>query len=142
MTARNDFAFFYPLRVRWSECDGQGIVFNVNYFTYYDIAVWEWTRALGYVKWDEAPQFVTAHAESDYKASAVFDDEIEIAVRAARFGTKSMEVATAVFRGAELLNIGKLNYVYVNHGTTETAPLPEEFVKRVLAFESIRPAGR
>ena len=63
MTAPADFAFLHPLRVRWSECDAQGIVFNVNYFLYYDIAVWEWTRALGYASWNEAPEFLTAHAE-------------------------------------------------------------------------------
>ncbi|MFZ5617174.1 MAG: acyl-CoA thioesterase [Pseudomonadota bacterium] len=60
MTFRTDFSFFHPLRVRWSECDGQGIVFNVNYFLYYDIAIWEWTRALGYPTWDVAQKVVKA----------------------------------------------------------------------------------
>ncbi|MCA8887438.1 MAG: thioesterase family protein [Parvularculaceae bacterium] len=142
MTDPNDFAFTHNLRVRWSECDAQGIVFNVNYFTYFDIAVWEWTRALGYATWVDAPQFVTVHAEADYKASAVFDDELAISVRAARLGTKSLEVVTAVFRTDELLNTGKLNYVYVKSGTTETAPLPEEFIERVLAFEKITPVRK
>lgn len=142
MTDLNDFAFFHSLRVRWSECDAQGIVFNVNYFTYYDIAVWEWTRALGYASWIDAPQFVTAHAEADYKASAIFDDELKIAVRVARIGTKSIEVLTAVFRGDELLNTGKLNYVYVKQGTTETAPLPREYIERVCAFERVMPARK
>ena len=59
MTAPADFAFLHPLRVRWSECDAQGIVFNVNYLLYYDIAVWEWTRALGFPTWETAPEFVT-----------------------------------------------------------------------------------
>jgi acyl-CoA thioester hydrolase len=30
VAALNDFTFFHPLRVRWNECDMQGIVFNVN----------------------------------------------------------------------------------------------------------------
>ena len=142
VTNRSDFAFLHPLRVRWNECDAQKIVFNANYFLYYDIAIWEWTRALGYSSWKDAPQFVTAHAEADYKASAIFDDELDIGVRAKRFGTKSLEVACAVFRGDELLNVGKLNYVYVNHGTIETAPLPDEYVSRVIEFEKIKPEGR
>lgn len=139
MASRSDFAFLLPLRVRWAECDGQGIVFNANYFTYYDHGIWEWTRALGYPTWDDAPQFVTAHAECDFKGSARFDDNLDIAIRAARFGGKSMEVATAVFRGEELLNVGKLNYVYVKSGTTESAPLPAEFVDRVMSFERLKP---
>ncbi len=139
MTARAEFAFLHPLRVRWAECDAQGIVFNANYFAYYDHAIWEWTRALGFKTWEAAPQFVTAHAECDYKAPARFDDELLIGVRAARFGTKSMEVRAAVFRGDDLLNIGKLNYVYVKAGTTEPAPLPPEFIERVTAFERTMP---
>lgn len=134
-----DFAFLHPLRVRWAECDGQGIVFNANYFAFYDHAIWEWTKALGYTGWDDAPQFVTAHAECDFKAAARFDDELLIGIRAARFGTKSMEVATAVFRGDALLNLGKLNYVYVTAGTTQPAPLPEDFMVRVSAFERVKP---
>ena len=62
MTAPADFAFLHPLRVRWNECDAQGIVFNVNYFLYYDVAVWEWTRAPGYASWADAPAVINAHA--------------------------------------------------------------------------------
>lgn len=139
MISRSDFAFLHPLRVRWSECDGQGIVFNVNYFLYFDIAIWEWTRALGYPTWDAAPEFLTAHAECDFKGPAVFDDELQIGIRAARLGTKSMDVAAAVFKGDALLNTGKLTYIYVKKGTRETAPLPADYVERVMAFERTKP---
>ena len=142
MTAPSDFAFLHPLRVRWNECDAQGIVFNVNYLLYFDIAVWEWTRALGYPTWREAPEFVTARVESDFKGSAVFDDELAIGVRAARFGTKSWQAHCAVFRDGDLLNDGRITYVYVRKGTKETEPLPAEFVERVTRFERIAPERR
>jgi acyl-CoA thioester hydrolase len=135
---KSDFAFLHPLRVRWNECDAQGIVFNVNYFLYYDIAVFEWTRALGYAL-PEAPEFVTAHAECDYRGAALFDDELSVGVRAARFGCKSMACAFAVFRGEETLSVGRIVYIYVKKGTRETAPLPEEFMARVDAFERVKP---
>lgn len=138
---KSDFAFLHPLRVRWAECDAQQIVFNANYFAFYDHAMWEWTRALGFESWEAAPQFVTAHAECDFKAPARFDEELLIGIRAARFGTKSMEVRAAIFRGDDLLNVGKLNYVYVEPGTTRPAPLPEDFIQRVTAFEKT-PPGR
>lgn len=138
---KSDFAFLHPLRVRWNECDAQGIVFNVNYFLYYDIAVWEWTRALGYPM-REAPEFLTAHAECDYKGAALFDDELLIGARAARFGVKSMECAFAVFRGEETLNVGRIVYIYVRKGTRETAALPADFMARVDAFERMRPARK
>lgn len=139
---RDQFAFFFPLRVRWAECDGQGIVFNANYFAFYDHAIWEWTKALGYKGWDDAPQFVTAHAECDFKGAARFDNDLLIGVRAAQFGTKSMEVRAAVFRGDELLNVGKLNYVYVAAGTTRPEAIPATFIDRVAAFERVKPARK
>lgn len=139
MTSRDDFAFLHPLRVRWNECDAQGIVFNVNYLLYYDIAVWEWTRALGYPSWSEAPEFVTARVESDFKGSAIFDDEIEVGVRAGRLGTKSFRAHGAVFRGATLLNVASITYVHVRKGTKETGPLPAEFIDRVMRFERFAP---
>ena len=34
--SREKFWFFYPLRVRYSEVDCQGVVFNANYLMYFD----------------------------------------------------------------------------------------------------------
>ena len=85
MVGIGDFTFTHPLRVRWAECDPQGIVFNVNYFLYFDVGMTEYFRALGY-SGETMEEFFTVHAEADYKAPAKFDDELEIAARAARLG--------------------------------------------------------
>jgi len=138
VSPRSDFRFLHRLRVRWSECDQQGIVFNVNYFLYYDIAQWEWIRALGY-SFKDAPEFLTARIESDFKGAALFDDEIDIALRAGRIGTKSLTFAGAIFRGEELLNVARIAYVYVRKGTRDTAPLDQGLIERILAFEKTSP---
>jgi acyl-CoA thioester hydrolase len=141
MTARADFRLVHPLRVRWGECDMQGVVFNAHYFAYYDIAVTEWTRALGF-RWSEAPEFMAVHAECDFKAPASYDDNLDLAIRAALFGTKSLEMAAAIFRGDELLNVGRLVYAHVRRGTRETAPFEEDFIARVSAFERLEPGRK
>lgn len=135
MTSVEEFAFLHRLRVRWNECDAQGIVFNVNYLLYCDIAVWEWTRAIGYATWQDAPEFVTARIESDFRAAAVFDDELEIGVRAGRFGTKSWRADFGVFRSGALLNETRVTYVHVRKGTKDSEPLPAHFMDRVRTFE-------
>ena len=39
----------HPLRVRYGECDPQQIVFNANYFAYFDVAMTElWRAAIGH----------------------------------------------------------------------------------------------
>ena len=41
-------AFVHPLRVRYAECDPQGVVFNGHYLAYFDIALTElWRAAFG-----------------------------------------------------------------------------------------------
>ena len=138
MTSREEFTFFHPLRVRWNECDLQGIVFNVNYPLYFDIGIWEYTRVLGY-KLGDAPEFVTARLECDFKGSAKFDDELDIGVRCARLGRKSCAMAFGVFRDGELLAEGVNTYVAVQRGTTETMPLEAGYIDRVLDFEKTPP---
>lgn len=135
---RSSFAFLHPLRVRWAECDAQGIVFNVNYFLYFDVAMTEYMRALGY-EGAMTMEFFTVHAEADFRGSAKFDDMIDIGARCVRLGEKSMTLALAVFRGEELLTEGSLTYVHAELGTKNTSPLPTSFIERVCAFEKIAP---
>ncbi len=138
--SETDFTFFHPLRVRWSECDAQGIVFNVNYFLYFDVAMTEYMRALGFsFIGPEALEFYTVRAEADYRGSAVFDDELRIGVRCARLGTTSMSAAFIILRGDEVLTEGALTYVHALRGTKTTAPLPAFFIDRATAFERTPP---
>ena len=37
--SRDDFSMLHSLRVRWAEVDRQDVVFNGNYFLYFDVAV-------------------------------------------------------------------------------------------------------
>ena len=138
MTEKTSFTLLHPLRVRWAECDAQGIVFNVNYFLYFDVAMTEWLRALG-LQGDKTMDFFTVHAEADYKGSARFDDMLDIGARCVRLGKTSMTIEAAIFRGAEVLTTGKLIYVHADPKTQEKTPLPEDFVARVLAFEKTAP---
>lgn len=139
MVDHQEFTFSHPLRVRWAECDGQGIVFNVNYFLYFDVGMTEWMRALGFGPGEQV-EFFTVHAEADFRAPAKFDDELEIKVRCARLGTKSMTVKMAIWRGEELLTEGAMIYAHTPGVIGETSPLPDYFIARVLDFEKTPPA--
>lgn len=138
MTTRDDFAFLHPLRVRWAECDAQGIVFNVNYFLYFDVAMTEYMRALGYHGADML-EFYTVNAQADYRGSAQFDDIIDVGVRCARIGEKSMSLRLAIFREERLLTEGSLTYVHAEPGTRNTTPIPESVIERIVAFEKVAP---
>jgi acyl-CoA thioester hydrolase len=128
MPERPDFWYFYPLRVRYSEVDQQGIVYNAHYLTYFDTALTEYMRALDYNYRDQLPQtgsdFHVVRAVVEYKAPARFDDIIEIAVRTARIGRSSITFELAVFPdgGDKMLASGEI--VWVNAIQADHSPCP------------------
>lgn len=91
--SRPGFPFSTRFRVRYSEIDGQKIVFNSRYLEYADVGLtefWRWAdlARLG-PEWVEA-EFNVVRAQVDYKRAFRFDDLVEAHVRVERVGTSSM----------------------------------------------------
>lgn len=104
------------LRVRYGECDPQGVVFNAHFFAYFDIAVTELFRAAlgGYQAIvDRGIDFVVAEAGLRYRRPAHFDEELTLEVAVTRLGTTSITTSYRVLREAELLVEGTLRHVLV-----------------------------
>ena len=150
---KSDFTFFHRLRVRWSEVDMQKVVFNGNYFNYFDVAVYESWRAMvaagvllhgaalkeKFDAWVHSIYVVKATAE--YHGPARWDDELDIGVRVAKIGRSSMRTVLEIHRAEEHLISGELIYVYKDPVAQAAAPLPEEFRQLVIHFEKVRPEG-
>ena len=141
--AKQDFRFSHRLRVRWAEVDRQGIVFNGNYLLYFDVAITEYYRALGY----PYPDALTEHgtdlfvkkAELEYHAPAHYDDELDIAVRVARLGRSSFDFRVEIQRADQLLVTGKLIYVNADPVLRKAAPLPDFLRVAIKGFEHVAP---
>ena len=94
--------FVHRLRVRYNECDMQGIVFNSHYYTWMDIAHQELIReVLGPldVLHSLGADVVVAESSARYFASARFDDEIDIGVTLDSLTTSSMTTVHTFRRG-------------------------------------------
>ena len=111
---KSDFRFSTPLRVRWSEADPQGIVFNGHYLNYVDVGVTEYYRALRAAAGAQpgegldGSEFFAAKTVLEYKAPALFDDLLDVHLRVAYFGNSSMRFVAAIYRGDELLLRGRV----------------------------------
>jgi acyl-CoA thioester hydrolase len=89
----SDFKFRHRFRVRWSEVDPQGVVFNARYLDYGDIAITEYWRAVGFrIAGEDALEFHVARAEVDFKKPILPDEMIDAWARTERIGTSSMAV--------------------------------------------------
>jgi acyl-CoA thioester hydrolase len=121
--------FRHRLRVRWSECDLQGVVFYPQYLAYLDHTVTElWRAAVGpYNEMIPAHgvDMVVAEAAMCYRGSARFDDELEIAASVTRLGETSITTRFTIERTGDgaLLTEGELRHVFVD---------PEDFTKRAM----------
>jgi acyl-CoA thioester hydrolase len=141
--ARADFAFFHALRVRWSEVDMQGVVFNGHYLNYFDVAFTEYWRATGlpnFVEQAAAGKELFARKTSiEYLAPARFDDVLDIGVRCAAFGRTSIRFVQEIHCGDQHLISGELVYVHADTTLRKGVALPEQWRGVLSRFEKTAP---
>lgn len=141
--AREQFGFLHPLRVRWAEVDRQGIVFNGHYLTYFDVAITEYWRAIGYpypdAFLDNGCDTFVKKATLEYHAPAGFDDLLDIGVRVARIGRSSMRFLLEIHRRDDLLIDGEIVYVLADPASRKSTRVPDFLREAIRAREVIAP---
>ncbi|MFD6069236.1 MULTISPECIES: acyl-CoA thioesterase [Amycolatopsis] len=116
-----------PLRVRYHECDGQGIVFNAHYLAYVDMAMFEVEKVL-FGSHQEAlargVDVVVAESNLRYRAPCSYDDELVVAVYLDHLGTTSLVIDFEITRDGDLCTEVKTRYVFVDPKTLKKAAPP------------------
>ena len=143
------FRFSCPIRVRYSEIDRQGIVYNSRYLEYVDVALTEYFRALG-VPYQEMierhgfdPSLVKATLE--FKGPARLDEDLRVYGRITSIGRTSFSMEFRIVReaGGDLVTGAEIVYVNFDTATQSSRPVPEEIRRRIEAFERTAfPAAR
>ncbi len=124
----------HRLRVRYAECDPLGIVFNANFFLYFDIAFTELWRAAGLSYAELAGQGVETavlEATARFRSPARFDDVLDVHAAVERLGRTSMVTDYRITREDVLISEGRLVHVFVDRATHEKREIPAE-VRRAL----------
>ncbi|GAA6139464.1 thioesterase family protein [Arenicella sp. 4NH20-0111] len=129
-------SFTHLLRVRYSECDAQGVVFNAKYAEYVDIAATEFTRAM----WGGYAEMVNSGVDNqvvsltiDWKAPGRFDDVLAIEVDVAHIGNTSYSLQLKFLKhGArELIAQARITYVFVDSSNYTKIPIPADLRKKL-----------
>jgi acyl-CoA thioester hydrolase len=129
--------FVHSLRVRYNECDPQGVVFNANYFTYFDVTLTElWREAFGSYSAlvERGYDMVVAEAAAQFRGAARFDDELEVAMAVARLGETSMTTQIEISRDGELLVEGRMVHVFVEAEGLRKTSMPADVRERLERF--------
>ncbi len=134
---REHFNFFHLFRVRYSEIDAQGIVFNAHYLTYFDTAITEFIREINFdykaLIASEGLDFYLVKSTLDYFKPAAFDQLIEVGVSIARIGRSSLTWELAIFRKDEdeCLARGELVWVCTKLGSGKSHHLPDNLLSLI-----------
>jgi acyl-CoA thioester hydrolase len=120
--------FVSRVRVRYNECDPQGIVFNANYFMYFDVALTEFFREAlgGYTQlFAHGCDLVVRDASARFEASAGFDDELDLHVAPSHLGRSSMVTRIDIRRGGQALVAGRMVHVFVDRQSLAAREMPK-----------------
>lgn len=127
-SARKAEPFVHTLRVRYAECDAQGVVFNAHYLAYVDHTITElWRAAFGgyQVMLDRGADVVVAEAHLRFLGAARFDEELDIAAAVTHLGTTSVRTYYRFLREGELLAAAAMRHVFVEAGSATKMAIPE-----------------
>lgn len=134
------FKFFTPIQVRYVETDMQGHVFFGHYLTYFDVALTEYLKAIGYgydaVRADGI-DFYYVEALCQYKGRAFFEEILHVHARIANIGNTSFSFEFSIFEETSNRSIatGRIVAVAVGLETNKPVPVPQKLRKAVEDFE-------
>lgn len=129
--------FVHQLRVRYHECDAQGIVFNAHHFAFFDITLTElWRDAFGsYNTLVEAgSDVIVAEARASFHASPRFDDLLDIEMTIEKLGNTSMVSRFEEKRAGQLLVSGRMVHVFVDPSTNQKQQIPADVRERLARY--------
>jgi acyl-CoA thioester hydrolase len=135
-----NYKFSHNLRVRYSEIDGQKIVFNAHYSTYLDIGITEYFRNLFGSEWITDPHSfgydpVLVKSTLQFRKPARLDDLLTIYVRAVKIGNSSLTFECFINRGDEVLVEAELIHVNYDARSGTSVPLPDKVKQKMKEFE-------
>jgi len=120
--------FTNRIRVRYAEIDGQGVVFNAHWLTYFDDSCTRFMESLGF-----GPEFWTiefdvmlVRAELEWEGSARFDEWIDIEVAPVRLGTKSFDLHYTAAVAGRPACAATITYVAVVPGKNTSIAIPDQ----------------
>jgi acyl-CoA thioester hydrolase len=120
--------FTHLLRVRYAECDVQGVVFNAHYLAYVDVGITElWRAAFGSYQamLDRGVDVVVAEAHLRFRSPARFDDELTLELAITHVGNTSIVSQHRIMRDDDPLAECTIRHVMVDRETLAKTPIPD-----------------
>jgi acyl-CoA thioester hydrolase len=135
------FRFYHPIEVRYGDLDPQGHLNNARYLTYLEQARIHYIKHLGLWQGGSFLNIgvILADAHITFRASVQFGQAVQVGVRVARLGNKSldMEYCMEDAETGEELATGSTVLVAYDYQKQETIPIPEGWRETIRYFEGL-----
>ncbi len=138
---REDYVYFHPVTTRWLDNDVYGHVNNVHYYAYFDSAINAWLiREGGLEPVQDRVVGFCVESGCRYYRPVRYPEELEVGVRVAHIGNRSVRYELGVFRrgAAEPVAEGHFVHVFVDRETERAVPIPAPLRA---ALEALRTAA-
>ena len=138
---KSDFQFRTEFRIRWMECDAQGIVFNGAYLGYLELVQAEYYRNLGigiyHMPKSGYLDFAVIKTSIEFKAPARVDEIVEAYIRVSRIGNTSLDMEMELYRPNPELLLTRIDAVYVGYdaATEATKRVPDDLRELIGHYE-------
>lgn len=138
------FPFSTTIRVRYNETDAQGHVNFAWYLNYFDVALVEYLRGLGYgysKMLEEGLDLLYVDSHVAYRSPAYFDEILHIHCRIGKIGNSSIRFDFQVLSDAaeRLVATGEITVMMANPIAPKQwtkARVPDQFRQAVKVFEN------
>ena len=138
---KSDFKFKTDFRVRWMECDAQGIVFNGAYLGYLELSTAEYWRNLGigiyHLPRSGYFDLAVVKTTIEFRSPALVDEMVEAYVNVSRIGNSSMDMCMELYRPEPETLLTSIDAVYVGYdaATRTSRRVPDTFRDLVGHYE-------
>ena len=129
-------------RVEWGDCDPAGIVFNPNFFRWFDHSTTLLYEAAGWPKQEMLARFGAAgcplvDTRASFRAPCRYGEDVEITSQIAEVRNSSFDIRHVLRKGDTVCVEGFETRVWTvrdpKSGKLTSAPLPDELVARFRA---------
>ena len=125
--------FVHTERVRFRDLDPMGHVNNAVFLTYIESARVAFLQHLGAATSLEEMSIIVARIEIDFRAPVGLGKDVDISVRASRFGGKSFDLDHELRVDGEVVAEAKSVLVAYDYGKGQAIELPEEWREKLAA---------
>lgn len=126
--------------IRFSDCDPAGIVFFPQYFVMFNALVEDWVNEGLGLDYAEllGPRRIglpTVALQTDFRAISRHGDQVELDLRLARIGSRSLELALSCRSGAEIRVSARQTLVTTSLYSHRAIALPQDLRAALLRFQ-------